>query len=59
MICRQYKTEMNFLNSVDEMAEAAANDIASILNDAIVEKGKATIIAATGNSQLKLLEMEA
>lgn len=38
-------------DSEQEVGEAAANDLARILDEAIVSRGKASVILATGNSQ--------
>ncbi len=41
--------------SSDELGRAAAHDLAQILSQAITERGEASVILATGNSQLTLM----
>jgi glucosamine-6-phosphate deaminase len=48
--------QMHVFSSKAEMAQAAATKAAELLKDAIVRKGHATFVAATGASQLEFLD---
>jgi glucosamine-6-phosphate deaminase len=48
--------QMHVFSSKPEMAQAAATKAAELLKDAIVRKGHATFVAATGTSQLEFLD---
>src|ERR1700747_2642698 len=43
-------------NDKKSLAQAAADEACTVLREAIRDRGKARIIAATGNSQLEFLE---
>jgi glucosamine-6-phosphate deaminase len=47
---------VNVYGSNELLGEAAANDLAEILNRTIAENGQAAIILATGNSQLSFMK---
>jgi len=49
------KKQVTIHDSNDAMGTAAANDLADILIDAIAAHGKASVILATGNSQLSFV----
>jgi glucosamine-6-phosphate deaminase len=48
--------QMHVFSSKAEMAQAAATKAAESLKDAIVRKGHATFVAATGASQFEFLD---
>jgi len=50
------KIQVNIYDSNETLGAAAANDLAEILRSTIVERGEASIIVATGNSQLSFME---
>jgi glucosamine-6-phosphate deaminase len=57
MIMRRYdQMEVRIYDSNAELGKAASGDLARILRAAIVERGTAAIIVATGNSQLSFME---
>jgi glucosamine-6-phosphate deaminase len=55
--CSRYgELEVRIYNNSDDLGAAAAADLAAILADSIAARGAASIILATGNSQLKFME---
>ncbi len=48
--------QVKVYDSSDELGEAAADDLAQILDTAISERGETAIIVATGNSQLSFMK---
>ncbi len=50
------KMHVTIYDSNATLGAAAANDLAEILKQAIAERGEASIILATGNSQLSLMQ---
>src|SRR2546422_1742695 len=53
---RQNKMKVAIFDSRTQLAEAAANEAADIIREAIAERGQAHLIAATGASQFEFLE---
>ena len=53
---RYEKMQVNTYESIEALGSAAADDLADILRAAIAERGEASIIVATGNSQLSFMQ---
>ena len=49
--------QLRLINDSAEMARAAADHGANALRDALRQRGEATVIVATGQSQLAMLEV--
>src|SRR6266498_4949712 len=50
------RMQVTIYDSNEALGAAAANDLAEILDAAIAERGEASIIVATGNSQLSFIK---
>jgi glucosamine-6-phosphate deaminase len=57
-VIKQVDSQMNIpvFNSKQELGQAASNDAAQIIRDAIAARGQACLIAATGASQFEFLD---
>ncbi len=55
-IMRYAQLEVRVYNSAAELGQAAADDLAQILRSAVAARGEASVIVATGNSQLPFMQ---